>query len=121
MKKRENEVAGADVMGEVGEELVAEGIVAEVLDGAAAVSIGVGLLELGLREGGVVLEENGADGLLPGEIDEFLVGLDGVRDGRRCREQQCEEGGYFQEGSAAGGRNRSSSFLICRYDSTHCI
>ena len=119
MEKGENEVAGADVVSEVGEEFVAEGIVAKVLNGAAAVCVTVSLLELGFGKGGVVFEENGSDGLLPGEIDEFLVGLDGVRDGRRCREQQCEEGGYFQEGSAAGGRNRSSSFLVC-VGSTHC-
>jgi hypothetical protein len=120
VKKGENEVAGADIVSEVGEEFVAERVVAEVLNGTAAVGVAVGFLELGFGEGGVVFEENGADGLLPGEVDEFLMSLDGVRDGRRCREQKCKEGGCFQEGSAAGGRNRSSSFLVC-YDSTHCI
>jgi hypothetical protein len=29
--------------------------------------------------------------LLPGEVDQFLVGLDGVGDGRRCREEQSED------------------------------
>jgi hypothetical protein len=58
--------------------------------------------------------------LLPCEVDEFLMSLDGVRHGRHCREEQCEEGGCFEEGAGvAGDRNRSSSFLVC-YDSTHC-
>jgi hypothetical protein len=69
-------------VGEVGEEGVAEGVVAEVLDGAAAVGVGVGLLELGFGELGVMLEENGPDGLLPGEVDQLLVALDRVGDGR---------------------------------------
>ena len=80
-EEAEDEVSGADVVGEVGEEGVAEGVVAEVLNGAAAVGVGVGLLELGFGEGGVVFEEDGADGLLPGEVDQLLVGLDGVGDG----------------------------------------
>jgi hypothetical protein len=62
----DDEVSGANVVGEVGEEAVAEGVVAEVLDGAAAVGVGVSLLELGFGEGGVLFEENGPDGLLPG-------------------------------------------------------
>jgi hypothetical protein len=119
VEKRENEVAGADVVGEVGEELVAEGIVAEVLNGAAAVGVTVSLLELRFGECGEVLEQKRTDGLLPGEVDQLLMGLDRVGDGRRCREEQCEQCGGFQEGSAAGGRNRSSSFLVC-VGSTHC-
>jgi hypothetical protein len=112
VEKREDEVAGADIVGEIGEELVAEGVVAEVLNGAAAIGIAVGFLELGLGEGGVVLEENGADGLLPGKIDEFLMGLNRVGDGGSRRQEQTEESCCFVESSAAGGRNRSSSFLI---------
>jgi len=82
----EDEVAGADVVGEIGEELVAEGVVAEVLDGAAAVGIAVRGVDLLLGEVGIVLEQDGADGCLPGEVDDLLVGLDGVGDGRRGRE-----------------------------------
>jgi hypothetical protein len=52
------------------------------LNGTAAVGEGVGFLELGFGEGGVFLEENGPDGLLPGEVDQLLMGLDGVRYGR---------------------------------------
>jgi hypothetical protein len=49
------------------------------------------LLQLGFGEVGEVLEEDGADGLLPGEVDQLLVGLDGIRDGRRCRKKQREK------------------------------
>jgi hypothetical protein len=70
-------------VGEVGEEGVAEGVVAEVLDGAASVGVGVSFLELGFGEGGIVLEEYGPDGLLPGEVDQLLMALDGVGDGGR--------------------------------------
>jgi hypothetical protein len=68
-KKAGDKVSGPYVVGEVREEGVAEGVVAEVLNGAAAVGIGVSLLKLGFGEGGVVFEENGANGLLPGEVD----------------------------------------------------
>jgi hypothetical protein len=87
-EEADDKVSGANVMGEVGEEAVAEGVVAEVLDGAATVGVGVSLLELGLGEGGVVLEKDGPDGLLPGQVDQLLVALDGVGDCRRRGEQQ---------------------------------
>ena len=119
-QKSEDEVAGADVVGEVGEEGVAEGIVAEVLNGAAAVGVGVSLLELGFGEGGIVLEKNGPDGLLPGQIDQLLVSLDGVGDGWRCREKQPEGGYCLKEGGAAGGRDRlSSSWSVSTLHTVH--
>ncbi len=61
-EEADDEVSGADVVGEVGEEFVAEGVVAEVLDGAAAVGVGVCLLELSFGECGVLLKKNGPDG-----------------------------------------------------------
>ena len=42
-----DEVSGADVVQQVGEERLAEGIVAEVLDDASAVGVGAGFAELG--------------------------------------------------------------------------
>jgi hypothetical protein len=107
----EDEVSRADVVGEVGEEGVAEGIVAEVLNGAATVGVGVGFLKLGFGEGGVVLEEDGADGLLPGEVDELLMGLDGVGDGRGRGEDESKGGYRFEQGGAAWGGNVVSPFL----------
>jgi hypothetical protein len=74
-EKTDDEVSGADVVGEVGEEGVAEGVVAEILDGASSVGVGVSFLELGFGEGGVVLEEDGPDRLLPREVDQLLVAL----------------------------------------------
>ena len=80
-----DEVSGADVVGEGGEESVAEGVIAEVLNGAAAVGVGVGFLELGFGESGIFLEQERADGLLPRDVDQLLVALDRVGDGGRCR------------------------------------
>ena len=74
----DDEVAGADVVGEVGEERVAEGVVADVLDDAAAVGVGTGVLDLSGSESGVAAEEQRDDGGLPGEVDELLVGEQGV-------------------------------------------
>ena len=52
-----------------------------------------------------MLEEDGADGLLPGEVDELLVGLDGVWDGGRGREDEGQEDYRSKEGGAAWVRN----------------
>ncbi len=83
-----NKVAGADVVGEVGEEGVAEGIVTEVLNGTAAVGISASLLELGFGEIGVAFEQDGTDGMLPRDIDDGFVGLYRVRDaGRGCQDE----------------------------------
>ena len=90
VEQREDKVAGADVVGEVGEEGVAEGIVAEVLNGAAAVGVGVSFQELRVSERRIVLEENRANGRFPGDVDELLMGLDGVGDGRGRCEKECE-------------------------------
>jgi hypothetical protein len=105
-----DEVSGADVVGEVGEECVAEGVVAEVLDGAAAVGVGMGFLQLSFGEARVVLEENRPDGLLPREVDQFLMALDRVGDGRRCQEEEREERDRFEESGAVGGGYRWASF-----------
>ena len=94
-EEAEDEVSGADVVGEVGEEGVAEGVIAEVLNGATAVGVGVGFLELSFGECGIFLEEEGADGLLPGEVDQLLVALDRVGDCRRCRQKQSEDSYRF--------------------------
>jgi hypothetical protein len=91
MEKTEDEVSGPDVVGKVGEELVAEGVVTGVLDGAATVGVAMCLLNLGLGEGRVLPEQDWTDGLLPGEVDEFFVGLDRVGRARRGYEKQGQE------------------------------
>ena len=80
-------------MGEVGEELVAERIIAEVLNGAAAIGVGVSFLKLSFSKSGEVFEKNRANGLLPGEVNELLVGLHGVRDSRGAGEKECAKDG----------------------------
>jgi len=77
-QKVEDEVSAADVVSEVGEERVAEGVVAEVLNGAAAIGVGMSLFDLGLGQGGEALEQERTDGLFPGKVDELLVSLDRV-------------------------------------------
>ena len=89
-----DEVSGADVVQQVGEEGFAQGIVAEVLDDASAVGIGAGLAELGGSEIGVALEQQRLDGVGPSEVDELLVGEDGVGvDGLRDRNENEQESG----------------------------
>jgi hypothetical protein len=117
VKEGEDEVAGADVVSEVGEEGVAEGVVAEVLNGAATVGVGVSFLELGFGEGGVVLEEKRTYGLLPGEVDELLMGLDGVGNGGGRREKQRQGRYRFNEYGAAWGGNVVGPFWCCV---SHC-
>jgi hypothetical protein len=90
-EKAANKVAGADVVSEIGEESVTEGIVAEVLDGAPAVGIGSGLLELGVGEVGEAFEQDRADGVLPREIDDGFVGLDRVWNAGRGRQDKDEQ------------------------------
>ena len=88
----DDEVAGADLVGEVGKELVAEGVVADVLDDAAAVGVGTGVLDLLGREVRVAALEKGNDGAIPGEIDELLVGEErvGVGGGRAGEEAKSK-------------------------------
>ena len=106
----DHKVSGANVMGEVGEEAVAEWVVAEVLDGTAAVGVGVSFPELGLGECGVPFEENGLDGLLPGDVDQLLVSLDRVGDSWNRREEQTQDGYWSESGYTAGCRNHMPHF-----------
>ena len=53
---------------------IAEGVVADVLNDAAAVGVGAGLVELGRGQAGIAGEQQGNDGVMPGEVDELLVG-----------------------------------------------
>lgn len=77
--KAEDEIAGADVVGQVAKKVIAEWIVPEVLNGAAAIGEGVRLLNLYGSEFGIAFEQKRPDGLLPGQIDELFVRLHGIR------------------------------------------
>jgi len=60
------------------------------LNGAAAVSVGVGDLELLFGKVGITLEQEWADGGSPGEVDELLMGLNGVGvGGAGSDEKEC--------------------------------
>src|SRR5580704_6607148 len=72
-KQGENEVAGADVVGKVREELVTEGVVAHVLNDTAAVRIGASAVELRGCETGIAAEQKRNDRILPGQVDELLM------------------------------------------------
>ena len=79
-------------MRKIAEKLFAARIVAEILDGAAAVSKGMGALELGI--GGVrkAAQKEWPNGGIPVEIDQLFMRLDGVRQqrlrsGKRERQQ----------------------------------
>ena len=50
-EEADDEVAGADVVGEVGEGRVAEGVIADVLNDASAVGVGAGFFKLGQGSG----------------------------------------------------------------------
>ena len=54
----EDEISGAHVVREIGEEAVAERIVAQVLNCATAIGVGVSLLDLGLCNGREAFEQD---------------------------------------------------------------
>jgi hypothetical protein len=68
-----DEVPRAHVVGQVAEEHVAEGVVADVLDEATAVSIGVGLPELGGGSRREAFQEQRRDLVMPKNIHQLLV------------------------------------------------
>ena len=94
-----NEVSATHVMGQVAEEMVAEGVVADVLDEAAAVGIGVGGAHLVVGRAGKAREEHGAKLRFPEEIDDLLVGQDGVGRGALAGRQETEQNGHAQQDS----------------------
>ena len=62
---------------------IAEGIVADVLDDAAAVGIRTGLLKLGGSERGIAGKQKRGDGGAPGQVDQLLVSEERVGTGGR--------------------------------------
>ena len=73
-EKVDDKISGADIVGEVREELIAEGVVADVLNDASAVGIGTGVFDFRGGERGVAREKQRDDGALPGEVNELLMG-----------------------------------------------
>ena len=77
-KEEDDEVAGADVMRKVGEEGIAKRVVADVLDDAACIGVGACLFEFCRSEVGIAVAQQGRDGTLPCQVDELLVGKEGI-------------------------------------------
>ena len=69
-----DEIAGADVVGQIRERRVAKRIVADILYDTSAVCICASVLELSWGEAGITAKEQRDDRLLPGEINKLLVG-----------------------------------------------
>ena len=77
-------------MGEIGEEGVAEGVIAEVLNGATTVGIGVSLANLGVRDCGEAFEQDRPD-LAPGKVNKRLVGLNRIGTSRQGGEEKDDQ------------------------------
>ena len=94
-----DEVAGAHVVGEVGVGDVAEGVVADVLNHAPAIGVGPRLVQLRRGQAGIAAEQQRHDGVLPGEVDQLLMGQHGVGMGLGTPGQpKCEQDqNKFQE------------------------
>ena len=87
----DDEVAGAHVMGQVGEEGVAEGIVANVLNNAARVGVGPCLFQLFGSDVGITAAQQWRDGALPGQVDQLLVGEKRISPGGTADKQETQK------------------------------
>src|SRR6266576_2415326 len=74
-------------MEQVSEFVVAKRVIANVLNDAAAVSVGMSFLDLLLSSRWEALEERGANGGVPGDVDEFFVRKHAVPEEIRGRQQ----------------------------------
>ena len=86
-----NEVSAADVMHEVTEFSAAEGVVAEVLNDRAAIGIGVGLLDLVVRQSGESLQEKGTNFVRPEKINDFLMCQNRICEGATATQEHDEQ------------------------------
>jgi len=69
----DNKITAANIVQQVAEVFVAERVIAEVLDNAAAVSIGVGLVEVVVRCSGKSLAQERLDLVRPSQIYNFFM------------------------------------------------
>ena len=77
-------------MHQVAEFSTAERIVAEILDDGPSVRIGVGIPDLIFRQPRISLEQQGPNRVGPEQVNNFLVGQNGVR-GRTVTADQHDE------------------------------
>src|SRR5262249_27076992 len=71
----------AHVMGEITKQRLAEWVVPHVLNGGAAIGVGVRVAQFRLGCAGKFLQEKRPDGTIPGEINQFLMRENGVSAG----------------------------------------
>src|SRR5438034_11139857 len=78
-------------MEQVSEFVVAKRVIANVLNDAAAVSLGMSFLDLLLSSRWEALEERGANGGVPGDVDEFFVRMHAVPEEILGRQQKNKD------------------------------
>ena len=91
VKQRLHKGAGANIVRQIAEDLIAERVVADVLNDASAVGVGVGLqqvLRRGIRKAG---EQQRLDLLVPQQIDDLFMRQDGIRRTQRRADQQKDQ------------------------------
>src|SRR5215471_100102 len=89
----DDKISRANVVGEVAEESFAEGVVPHVLDGASAIGIRVCNDEFMIGGARKLGQEERPYRIVPCEIDQFLVGQNGVSMKVGGCERQCEQDG----------------------------
>ena len=81
-------------MRQVRKKLIAKRVVADVLDDAAAVGIGAGMLQLLGSQGWIAAQQQGNDAIFPGQIDQLFVGQNRVGSGRLAQAQAQGQKNY---------------------------
>ena len=67
------EISRTNVVSEIGEESIAKGIVANVLDDASTISKGASMCDLSVGQCGITTFEERNNGTVPGKVDELFV------------------------------------------------
>src|SRR5207245_9754165 len=86
-----HESNATNVMEQIREFVDAERVIANVLNNAATVSIGMSFLDLILSSRWEALEERGANGGVPGDVDEFFVRKHAVGEDIRGDQQKNKD------------------------------
>ena len=95
-------------MQQVGEDRFAKRIVAQILDHAAAVRVGVRLLQLDRGQPGKAVQQQRLDRIVPGEIDDLLVRQNRVGGGRTGERHQHDR----KEGQEPGEEARKAHRIV---------
>ena len=82
VQQRGDKFSATNVVHQVAEILAAAGIVAHILNQAAAVSVGMCLAQIFGGRVGKPRQQHGLNLVLPRQIDDLLMGQDGIASGR---------------------------------------